>query len=162
MFIYSVRASTVRIVGLFLLVAVLISVVALSGEGGVVSAASGAVEVDYSGIKSAEDRLEFMRGFGIQVDEGSVEEAAFRMPESFDRVISGYNELQKKQGLDLSKYHNKKVTRYTYRVTNYKCEGEVYANLFIYRGKVVACDLTNADAGGFVIPMTLVERGNLK
>ena len=57
---------------------------------------------------------------------------------------------------------NKKVTRYTYRVTNYKCEGEVYANLFIYRGKVVACDLTNADAGGFVIPMTLVERGNLK
>lgn len=162
MFVYSVRASTVKIVGLMLLLAVLVGVVALSENSGVVSAASDAVTVDYSGIKSADDRLEFMRGFGIAVDEKSEEENAFRMPDSFDRVVSGYNELQKKQGLDLSKYHNKRVTRYTYRVTNYKCEGEVYANLFIYRGKVVACDLTNADQGGFVIPMTLVDRGNLK
>lgn len=162
MFIYSVRASTVRVIGLMLLVAALIGVVALSGEGAAVSAASDAVTVDYSGVKSAEDRLEFMRGFGIEADATSEVAEEFRMPENFDRVIAGYNELQKKQGLDLLKYKNKKVTRYTYKVTNYNCEGEVYANLFIYRGKVVACDLTNADTGGFVIPMTLVERGNLK
>ena len=82
--------------------------------------------------------------------------------ESFDRVILGYNELQKKQGLDLSKYENKRVTRYTYRVTNYKSDGEVYANLFVYRSKIVACDLSSGDPLGFVIPLTLVDRGNLK
>ncbi len=162
MFIYSIRASSVRIVGLMLLVAALVGVVVLSGDGSVVSAASGAVEVDYSGVKTKGDRIDFMKGFGIAVDEGSEEEAAFRMPEDFDRVILGYNELQKKQGLDLLKYKNKRVTRYTYKVTNYKCDGEVYANLFIYRGKVIACDLTNADNGGFVIPMTLVDRGSLR
>ena len=84
------------------------------------------------------------------------------MPENFDRVILGYNELQKKQGLDLSKYQKKRVTRYTYKVTNYDAEGDVYANLFVYRGKIVACDVCSANPDGFVIPLTLVERSNLK
>ena len=101
------------------------------------------------------------QNFPPPLEEGE-EEAAFRMPESFDRVIGGYNELQKKQGLDLSKYQHKRVTRYTYKVTNYDGEGEVYANLFIHRGKIVACDLSSVDPEGFVIPLTLVDRGNLK
>ena len=162
MFIYSVRASTVKLCALALLLAVLIGVVALSGQGGVVSAASSATEIDYSGIKTAEDRAEFIRNFGIEIEEGSEETTAFRMPENFDRVISGYNELQKRQGLDLLKYKNKKVTRYTYKVTNYRSNGEVFANLFIYRGKVVACDVSSADPTGFVIPLTQVNRANLK
>ena len=84
------------------------------------------------------------------------------MPDSFDRVILGYNELQKRQGLDLSKYAKKRVTRYSYRVSNYDSDGEVYANLFVYRGRIVACDISSADPEGFVIPLTLVERDKLK
>ena len=125
-------------------------------------AVSSSGEVNYSGIKTKENRLAFIRSFGVEIDESSEEESAFRMPEDFDRVILGYNILQQKQGLDLSKYKNKKVTRYTYKVTNYKDGGEVFANLFIYRGKVVACDLSSAEAEGFVIPLTLVARENLK
>ena len=131
-------------------------------QGGVVSAATTPSEIDYSGIKTKEDRVEFIKNFGIQPDESSEESVAFRMPDDFDRVIAGYNELQKRQGLDLLKYKNKKVTRYTYRVTNYNSDGEVYANLFVYRGKIVACDLSSTEQGGFVIPLTLVERSNLK
>ena len=162
MFIYSVRASTIKVLGVILLFGVIVSALALSGNGGVVSAASSATEVDYSGIKEKSDRVEFIKNFGIEVDEASENEVAFRMPESFDRVILGYNELQKKQGLDLSKYKNKRVTRYTYRVTNYDSDGEVYANLFVHRGKVVACDLSSADPTGFVVPLTLVDRDRLK
>jgi hypothetical protein len=162
MFIYSVRASTIKVLGVVLLFGLLVTGLALSGKGGVVSAISSAVEVDYSGIKSREDRVEFIKNFGIEIEEGSENEVAFRMPESFNRVILGYNELQKKQGLDLSKYQNKRVTRYSYKVTNYKDGGEVYANLFVYRGKIVACDISSADPTGFVIPLTLVDRGNLK
>ena len=133
----------------------------ISGRDGVVSASSLVTEVDFSGIKTKDDRIEFISDFGIKVDPESENEAAFRMPESFDRVILGYNELQKKQGLDLSKYHNKRVTRYTYKVTNYDSDGEVYANLFVYRGKIVACDLSSADPSGFVVPLTLAK-DNLK
>ena len=107
MFIYSVRASTVKFVALTLFLAVIIGGVAISTETGVVSAVSLATEIDYSNIKTKENRIGFMKNFGISVDEASEEEEAFLMPENFDRVILGYNELQKKQGLDLSKYKYK-------------------------------------------------------
>jgi hypothetical protein len=73
------------------------------------------------------------------------------MPPDFDRVIVGYNELQRRQGLDLSKYKGKRVTRYTYKLVG---DGEVYANLFVHRGKIVACDISDASPDGFVKPLT--------
>ncbi len=161
MFIYSVRASTIKFFGFIVLtLVVLVGVVALSGNDSVMASGSG--EIDYSGIKTEEDRIAFIEGFGLKVDRDSAEEAAFTMPENFDRVILGYNELQKKQGLDLSKYARKKVTRYSYRVTNYDYDSEVYASLFVYRGKIVACDISSADPEGFVIPLTMVEKSSLK
>lgn len=161
MFVYSVRASSVRIGALVILLALLMSALIFTGRDNVVSA-WGSGEVDYSGIKSKEDRIAFINRFGISVEEGSEENAAFRMPDDFDRVILGYNELQKKQGLDLSKYKNKRVTRYTYKVTNYESDGEVFANLFVHRGKIVACDICSADPEGFITPLTMVNRDNLK
>ena len=154
MFIYSVRASSIKMLGIVALAVVLVIVLALSGQSGVVSAMSSATEIDFSGVKSRESRVAFIEQFGFDVDESSEEETAFRMPRDFDRVILGYNEIQKKQGLDLSKYQNKRVTRYTYKVTDYPSDGEVYATLFIHRGKVVACDISSADPEGFVLPLT--------
>ena len=161
MFVYSIRSSTVKLVGV-LLVAILAVVGIIFADGGATVAASASTEVNYGGIKTEEDRIAFIEGFGIKVDKDSKTEESFRMPDSFDRVILGYNELQKRQGLDLSKYAKKRVTRYSYRVLNYDSEGEVYANLFVYRGRIVACDISSADPEGFVIPLTLVERDKLK
>lgn len=63
----------------------------------------------------------------------------------------GYNEIQRAQGLDLAKYKNKKVSRFTYKVTNYEgYEGEVYANLLVWRDKVVGGDVCSKDVNGFV------------
>ena len=162
MFIYSIRATTVRFLLLTLALAILVGGLAISGATDSVSAVSLATEIDYDGVKTKEKRIEFMRDFGIEVDESSEQEQAFRMPDSFDRVIAGYNQLQLKQGLDLSKYRNKKVTRYSYKVTNYKGEGDVVANLFIHRGRIVACDISSLTPEGFVIPLTQVERESLK
>ena len=66
----------------------------------------------------------------------------------------GYNEIQKDQGLDLSKYAKKKVTRYTYTLKDYnEYDGEVYVNLLVYRGRVIGCDVSSADPEGFVEPL---------
>ncbi len=162
MFIYSIRASTIKVCCVVLLFAVLLTGLVLSGRNGAVSAISSATEVNYGGISEKKDRVGFISSFGIRIDESSEEQVKFRMPDNFDRVILGYNELQKKQGLDLSKYRNKRVTRYTYKVTNYDGEGEVYANLFVFRNRIVACDLSSASPDGFVIPLTLVSKDNLK
>ncbi len=162
MFIYSIRASTVKLFGFVALTLLLIGVTLGFGGGEAVMAAAGESGINFSGIKTNEDRVEFINGFGINVESEPLEEEAFTMPENFDRVILGYNEIQKKQGLDLSKYANKRVTRYTYKVTNYNSEGDVYANLFVYRSKIVACDVCSASPTGFVVPLTQVEKSNLK
>ncbi len=162
MFIYSVRARTLKFAALVIFaLAVIVGIALFGGGGSVVASASGA-EVDYSGIKTNEDRVNFIESFGIKVESEALEEEAFAMPENFDRIILGYNELQKKQGLDLSKYAKKRVTRYTYKVTNYNDEGDVYANLFVWRGRIIACDVSSADPEGFVTPLTLVDRTRLK
>ena len=161
MFIYAIRARTIKLFMLVIFALVLTVTVAVLGEGAVVASAA-AYEVDYSGIKTNEDRVKFIESFGIRVDSEPIEEEAFAMPESFDRVILGYNELQKKQGLDLSRYSKKRVTRYTYKVTNYNSDGDVYANLFVWRGRIIGCDVSSADPEGFVLPLTLVDRASLK
>ena len=155
MFIYSIRLSTLRFFGIILLGLLMVCGLVIGASGESVSVISTATEINYGGIKTKEDRISFMENFGVEVDPESEESTAFRMPEDFDRVILGYNELQKKQGLDLSKYKNKRVTRYTYRVNG---EEDCYANLFVYRGKIVACDVSSASPDGFVLPLTLANQ----
>ena len=93
----------------------------------------------------------FLGQFGVTVDPTALEEEEIKIPDTFDKVYMGYNEIQRAQGLDLSKYKNKKVTRYTYKVTNYEgYEGEVYANLLVWRDKVIGGDVCSADVNGFV------------
>ena len=162
MFIYSVRASTLRFFAcIFICVMVFVFLLTIGSTESVYASANG-WEINYGGIKTNEDRVAFIEQFGLKVESEPIEEVPFAMPDSFDRVILGYNELQKKQGLDLSKYARKKVTRYSYKVTNYDSEGETYANLFVYRGKIVACDISSASPEGFVLPLTLVDRAKLK
>ena len=162
MFVYSVRASTVKFFTVIGLVLVLLAIAVGVGENNAVYA-SGAGIINYSGMKTNEDRVEFIESFGIKVKPEAKEEKSFTMPEDFDRVILGYNELQKKQGLDISKYAKKKVVRYTYEVTNYADENaSVCVNLLIYRSKVIACDMSCAAEGGFVYPLCDVTEEMLK
>ena len=156
MFVYSVRASTIRffsVIVLTFLVLVGVLIFNTSGESSTMAMSGG---VDFSGVKTNEDRIAFIEQFGIKVGESAKEEVNFRIPESFDRVISGYNEIQKSQGLDLERYKNKKVTRYTYEVKNYENREDVYVNLVIYKGTVVACDLSSANPNGFVRPLITI------
>jgi hypothetical protein len=87
----------------------------------------------------------------VEVSGEAKESVSFTVPENFDTVIAGYNELQRSQGLDISKYKNKKVTRYTYEIGSFgDYDGAVFVNLIIYKNTVVACDVSSADPHGFV------------
>ena len=47
------------------------------------------------------------------------------------------------------------MTRYTYEVTNFPdYDGKVYANMIVYRGKIIAGDISSADPMGFVRGLT--------
>lgn len=153
MFIYSLRASTIKFFGVVALsVIALFALMLFVPQYEAAEAVKPTEEaVDYTNIRTNEDRIAFIGKFGYTVQATPLEECSFVLPEEFDRVLAGYNEIQKQQGLDLSRYRKKTVTRYTYTVTNYEeYEGTVYVNLIVYRDRVVGCDVCSADPAGFV------------
>ncbi len=174
MFVYSLKASSIKFfaiicVALAALIALIALVPAYAGtDDPTPSVADKAptvgaeVESDvtvsyrYDKVKSADAAAEFLTQFGWVVDAGSAESVEVTIPAEFDKIFAGYNELQKSQGLDLSKYKKKAVTRYTFTVTNYKSpdgkpyEGTVLANVLVYRGRVIGGDICSADVSGFI------------
>lgn len=152
MFICTVRAQTVRFAAvLCLALAILFGVAVVADAGAVVPPEETVETVSFSRVKTDEDRLKLLTDLGWKTTGEVVEEESFTLPETFDRVLLGYNEIQKDQGLDLTRYRKKKVTRYTYEITNYPdYEGRVYANLIVWRGRVIAGDISSADPMGFV------------
>ena len=153
MFIYSLRASTLKFFCVVALsVAVLFGLMLFVPQyEAAETAKTGEEAVTYTGIRTNEDRIAFIAQFGYTVEKEPLETCSFTVPEEFDRVMAGYNEIQKQQGLDLSRYRKKEVVRYTYTVTNYEGhEGVVYVNLILHRDRVVGCDICSADPAGFV------------
>lgn len=151
MFIYSVKATTLRFVLILALsVSVLIGLSAFyAAEEPVLSS------VSYEGIRTETDRRNFLSAFGHKTTGDAQSTVEYALPATLDAVLLGYNEVQKEQGFDLSKYTGKTVMRYTYEIENYEgYEGKVYANLITYRDRVIGADLTGAGEGkGFVKPL---------
>ena len=144
MFIYSVRASTVKFFSVLALsvITLIVLITLIPTYDSAEEAFKDGENITYSGVKTNEDRIKFLSQFGWTVESEPAEEAEVTIPSEFDRVMASYNELQKQQGLNLEKYRRKKVTRYTYVVT-------IYANILVYRGKVIAGDICTADSSGF-------------
>ena len=162
MFIYSFRAGTIKFFGIICVALVaLIALIAFvpsyaSGNNdlpaqGEPSDKSETVDYSYDKVKNVGDAANFLSQFGWTVNAGAAENAQVTIPGEFDKIFAGYNEIQKSQGLDLSKYKKKDVTRYTFEVTNYPdYDGKVYANVLVYRNKVIGGDICSADVSGFI------------
>ena len=155
MFVYSLRAGTIKLVAIVCVaLTVLITLIAfvptytISSQ---TSANADAINYSYDKIKTKDDAVSFLSQFGWTVDATPVEVKTVTIPSEFDKVFGAYNELQKSQGLNLSKFKGKDVTRYTFAVTNYpNFDGSVYANVLVYRNRVIGGDICSADPSGFV------------
>lgn len=153
MFVYTMRAGTLKffaVVGVAL--ALLVTLIVLVPTYGTDAPTSfETVSYQYGKIKTNDDVESFLSQFGWQVEDEPLESVKVTIPDEFDKIFTAYNEIQRRQGLNLSKYKRKEVTRYTYAVTNYEgYEGKVYANVLVYRGRVVGGDVCSADTTGFI------------
>ena len=161
MFVYSFKASTVRILGVVCVA--LVGIIALVAfvptyiTAGNVDVPTGqvsnqSVSISYDKIKTEQDVINFLAQFGWQVEGKAIEVKTVSVPDEFDKIYAGYNQLQLAQGLDLTRYKGKMLTRYTFKITNYEGhDGTVYANVLVYRKKVVGGDVCSAEVtNGFV------------
>ena len=155
MFVYTLRANTLRffsIIGIALIALVSLIVFVPGYEIATTSSILAEKQkISYDKVKKNEDRINFLAQFGWEADEKPTEEVTITIPSEFDKIMKSYNELQKQQGLDLSKYKGKSVTRYTYQIKNYPGhEGKVLANIIVYKNRVIGGDICSSDVNGFI------------
>ncbi|HAZ19450.1 MAG TPA: DUF4830 domain-containing protein [Clostridiales bacterium] len=151
MFIYAVKASTLKFAGLLVLsvLALSMAVLLIPEESNIAVGNITLSEKDFKNIESAQDRVQFLKLCGWETEAEAVAVTEVTIPAVFDGIYATYNQLQSEMGLDLTGYKNKTVKRYTYIVTNYTYHGTVYANLLIYDNKVIGGDITSANVDGF-------------
>ena len=158
MFIYSIKGQNLKLVFSLLASAMaIILVVALFPtekttplEENAISAGVEIKDADYKNIKENEDRVAFLKKLGWEVESEPREIKEVQIPEEFDSVFSQYNKIQLSSGLNLEKYKGKSVKKYTYLVSNYDYDGSVYANLLVYKDRVIGGDISSARSDGFV------------
>ena len=155
MFIYSFHANTIKFFAVICLaltaLIVLIAFVPTYASEKDASQVGVDASYNYEKIKSNEDRINFIKQFGWEIEAEPLKEQEVIIPKDFDKVFASYNEIQRKQGLDLSSFKKKNVMRYTYVVKNYPdYDGEVFINILVYRNTVIGGDVCSADVNGFV------------
>lgn len=104
-------------------------------------------------------RLTFLKCFGWEIEEEPSEVVDVAIPKEFGDVYENYNEIQKMQGFDLTKYKGKQVKRYTYIIINYPDRPEnVRANLLVYKDKIIGGDVCSLEAeNGFMHGFAIAE-----
>ena len=149
MFVYSFKASTFKLVSILVVcAAVLTLTIFLMPEAGNTVGVNKIVNenVTLEGISSEKKVQEFFNQLGFELDEKPVQKGKVKIPKRFDAVMEKYNDLQKMQGLDLTKYKGKTANRYTYKVIGLpdgtKLGQDVYyATVVVHNKKVIAVDV---------------------
>ncbi len=106
-------------------------------------------------IKTNEDRIAYLEGYGWLVGAEPVSVEEILIPKQFDASYRDYLALQEKQGFHLQDYTGKTVKRYTYAITNYPgLKQGIWASLLIYKKDVIGGEIYSCEGDGFTAPLT--------
>ena len=101
--------------------------------------------------ETKELRRSFLLSMGWQTDGEYEEISTITVPQNFDKIYTQYNEIQKEQGFDLSRYKGLDAHCYSYRIFNYKDEPEgIYATVIVHEGKIIGGDIHQDKQDGFM------------
>lgn len=148
MFVMTARVNKTAIfLGLGVIIVTIGLIVALFGGTSAEPTAATSPTADTN-----DARVKFLADLGWEVTASPTESMQVRIPKETTEVFDRYNQLQKSQGYDLSKFAGKTVMRYVYRVNNYPGSTEpVYATLLVYRDQIIGGDITDSAPGGKIL-----------
>lgn len=122
--------------------------------GGTAVAASAEVK----GVRDNDDRVAYLTQLGWTVSSQPIATEELLIPDKFDETYADYLALQESQGFDLSRYHGKRVKRYTYEITNYPTgQTGIQAALLIYKNTVIGGEVLSPVTGGFLHGLELPQ-----
>lgn len=103
------------------------------------------------GVSTAEGRAAFLQQFGWEIDPASEDVRTVQLPQVLEGMLLRYNEVQLKQGYDLTGHLGESCQQFTYRVLNYPDkEQTVLATLYVQGDKVIAGDIHSTALNGFL------------
>ena len=146
MFIVTAKASALR--RAFLLIVLLFAACAA-----VVLLYRRSAAADSTAIRAADDaaRVAYLASLGWETDDEPLESLRLTLSETLEEPYRSYNELQLKQGFDLTPYLGKALERYAYRARNYPGRPDsCQIDLYVHNGVVVAGDVLCTGADGFI------------
>lgn len=125
--------------------------IALNFGHAVTREASASTLPSPKGVRSNQDRVDYLTAYGWQVSEEPLATQELLIPEEMDSSYSEYLALQAGQGFDLEQYAGKRVKRYTYEVLNYPTgETGVQANLLVCKNTVIGGEVLSPRLDGFL------------
>ena len=151
MLVCSIKLTKKKVfAALFAAAIVLAVIIAVSSGGGGASAPAGADAPENVLAATNDQRVEFLKFFGLNPKPDPVEIIEVIIPSEFDETYEGYNNLQKSAGFDLAGQKGKKVKKWTYEIIDFPgSSSPVQATLLVLDGKVVGGDIAEIAVGGF-------------
>lgn len=122
-------------------------------------AASASALPNPKGVKTNQDRIDYLAAYGWQVSEEPIATEELLIPSEMDDSYDEYLALQTQQGFDLAKYAGKRVKRYTYEIINYPSgETGVQANLLLRKNTVVGGEVLSPRLDGFLHGLSMPQQ----
>lgn len=98
-----------------------------------------------------EQRLAYLTSLGWAVNDQPIETLSITLGETLEEPYLSYNDLQRSQGFDLTRYCGQTLSRYTYVVTNYPDASlPCQADLYVCDGALAAGDIVCTGENGFM------------
>lgn len=113
-------------------------------------------------VLSSHDVINYISTLGWEVDAEPEEIKEIVIPHQFDDVYKKYNELQKAQGFDLSKYSGERVKLWSFIVRNYpgyENNDCIRINLLVYDGCIIGGDVCSVEIDGFMHGLSGEQNG---
>lgn len=155
MFVFTTKVTLKKtVVGVLVLCGLLLAIGALAPRAAQSVAVTSGGSISQK-LKTPQARTQYIRSFGWDIPDAPMVELEVQIPKEFDAAYTQYNQVQKQQGLDLSNYQGKRAKLYTWQLNQYPTGEEgVTISLLLYRDKVIAADVSAAQADGFVHGIT--------
>lgn len=98
-----------------------------------------------------EERIAYLSSLGWEVKSEPIETLSIALGKTLSEPYLSYNELQRTQGFDLTRWCGQTLARYTYVVTNYPDASlPCQADLYVCGGVLAAGDIVCTGENGFM------------
>ena len=152
MYFLANKKILMRVIGFLLIIAGIVVFAFNFKNLGVIAAGSEITKKQELAIFIAQNKL---TNHGYTADPNYYEVKNIVVPNDFDIILDGYNDMIKQNGYDLNEQKGREAVKVVLKLTDYpNSSGDVFSSFLIVDNIVVAADLYSGGEDGFLINLT--------